>query len=151
MASYSFLDVTASMAGPTGSFELGAGAAVAEEGITIDFVDDKGSMIIGADGEGMHSLHGGKGANITVRLLQTSPTNAQLAQAYSAQAASAAVWGQNTIIIRNPVSGDIITCRQVAFRKLPASNFAKTGSMREWTFMSIKTDVVYGSGSPTAD
>ncbi|HHD9887370.1 TPA: phage protein [Yersinia enterocolitica] len=65
MSTYSFMDVTASITGVGGSFDLGYGAAVAEEGITTSMIENKNTMTIGADGEGMHSLHAGKGGTVT--------------------------------------------------------------------------------------
>ncbi|WP_149873159.1 phage protein, partial [Salmonella enterica] len=35
MGAYSFLDISASLSGPTGSLDLGAGSANSEEGITV--------------------------------------------------------------------------------------------------------------------
>jgi hypothetical protein len=66
MSTYSFLDVSASLAGPTGLVELGYGSANAEEGITVTMTEAKNTMTIGADGEVMHSLHAGKSGTITV-------------------------------------------------------------------------------------
>lgn len=85
MSTYSFLDVQATLVGPTGIVQLGYGAAVADEGISIEAAGDKNTMIIGADGEGMHSLHADKSGTVTVRLLKTSPTNAKLMVMYDAQ------------------------------------------------------------------
>ena len=53
---YSFIDVSASLTGPTGSIDLGYGSANSEEGITVVMTEAKNTMTIGADGEGMHSL-----------------------------------------------------------------------------------------------
>ena len=50
MATYSFQDVAAAIVGVGGSINLASGAAVAEEGITIEAVEDKNIMTIGADG-----------------------------------------------------------------------------------------------------
>ena len=65
-----FLDVSASLAGPTGLVELGYGSANAEEGITVTNDRGQNTMTIGADGEVMHSLHAGKSGTITVTLLK---------------------------------------------------------------------------------
>ena len=91
---YSFADVAATLVGPTGIVDLGYGAAVAEEGITIEPAGDKNTMLIGADGEGMHSLHADKSGTITVRLLKTSPTNLKLQAMYNAQTLNGALHGQ---------------------------------------------------------
>lgn len=148
--SYSFADCLADIQGPNGSATLGAGAGPAEEGITITQLDDKGSMTIGADGSGMQSLHMSKAGRITLRLLKTSPTNAILMAMYNADSASAAVWGQNTIVIRDPTRGDEITCQWVAFQKVPDISFAKDGNVHEWTFNAVQIDYILGTGTPTA-
>lgn len=116
MSTYSFMDVTATLTGPTGSIDLGYGSASSEEGIVVAMGGPKNTMTIGADGEVMHSLHADKSGTITVNLLKTSPTNKKLSLAYNAQSQSSATWGNNVIVIRNKVSGDIITARSVAFR-----------------------------------
>jgi hypothetical protein len=59
MGVYSFLDVSATISGPGGTFSIGSDAGVAEEGITTAYTGEKNTMTIGADGAGMHSLHAG--------------------------------------------------------------------------------------------
>ncbi|MGA5939141.1 phage structural protein [Escherichia coli] len=127
MSTYSFMDVTATLTGPTGSIDLGYGSASSEEGIVVAMGGPKNTMTIGADGEVMHSLHADKSGTITVNLLKTSPTNKKLSLAYNAQSQSSATWGNNVIVIRNKVSGDIITARSVAFQKQPDNANAKAG------------------------
>lgn len=60
MSTYSFMDVTATLTGPTGSIDLGYGSASSEEGIVVAMGGPKNTMTIGADGEVMHSLHADK-------------------------------------------------------------------------------------------
>jgi hypothetical protein len=132
---YSFLDTVATITGAGGSFVIGGtGAANAEEGITMAMLEDKNTMTIGADGTPMHSLHAGQGAHLTVRLLKTSPVNAQLSSMYATQTTSSSLFGQNTITIKNNLSGDSITATGVAFKKFPDVTYAKEGGMMEWTF-----------------
>lgn len=142
--SYSFLDVQAAIVGPGGAFSLGSGAGAAEEGITIEPTEDLNEMMIGADGQGVHSLHADKSAKITVRLLKTSPTNALLGAMVAFQRTSSANHGQNTITISNTASGDIVTCQQVAFARVPTVNYAKNAGMNEWTFHAIVVDTGFG-------
>ncbi len=87
---YSFIDVSASLTGPTGSIDLGYGSANSEEGITVTMTEAKNTMTVGADGEVMHSLHAGKSGTITVTLLKTSPVNKKLSLMYNAQSQSSA-------------------------------------------------------------
>lgn len=134
MATYSFLDVQASMAGPTGVIDLGCGSGAAQEGITVSYIDDKGAMVVGADGNVMHSLRATQAGTITVRLLQTSPTNNKLSLMYAAQTVTSALFGRNTITIRHTVNGDVIVATQCAFKKYPDVTYAQDGGTCEWVF-----------------
>ena len=145
MSTYSFLDVSASIVGPGGAFDLGYGAANAEEGITVAMVEAKNTMTIGADGEVMHSLHAGKGGTITVTLLKTSPTNAKLSALYAAQSLSSATWGNNIIVMRNSASNDVCSARSVAFQKVPDWQNAKDGGTVAWVFDAGKVDQLLGT------
>lgn len=142
---YSFLNVNATILGPGGSFNLAAGAAVAEEGLTIEASEDKNVMTIGADGEGQHSLVASNAATITIRLLKTSPTNAKLMLMYNLQSASSALWGQNVITIVDSGRNDYNVIQGAAFKKKPTITYAKEGGMMEWTFDAISVNSVLGS------
>lgn len=142
---YSFKDVSASLAGPTGTANLGYGAATAEEGISVDMGGDKNTMHIGADGTPMHSLHADKSGTVTIRLLKTSPTNAILQDMYDAQQLSSIFWGQNVIIVRENQSGDITTAQFCAFKKKPNLKYAKDADVLDWTFDAGTIDTVLGT------
>ena len=144
MPAYSFLDVSGTFTGPTGSIELGSGAANSEEGIVVAMTEAKNTMTVGADGEVMHSLHGGKSGTITVTLLKTSPVNKKLSLMYNAQSQSSALWGNNIIVLRNIVSGDIVTARSVAFQKQPDWNNPKVAGTVAWVFDGGKIDELLG-------
>jgi hypothetical protein len=134
MATYSFLDVSAAIVGPGGGFNLGSGAGVAEEGISVRMIEDKNTMQIGADGTGQHSLHAGKAAAVEVTVLKTSPVNAQLRIMYDLQTASSSLHGKNTITVVNSESGDVSTCTQCAFKKLPDLKYSKDAGTNVWAF-----------------
>lgn len=106
-------------------------------------------MMIGADGKGMHSLHAGNAATITIRLLKTSPRNQQLRAAYNAQKTSSSLWGQNVITVSDIARGDQTTLREVAFKKPAPINYAKDGGTMEWVFDAVIADVLLGSGAPS--
>lgn len=144
MAAYSFLNVVAAIAGPGAAFNLGNGAAVAEEGITIAPNEDKNVMVIGADGRGQHTLVASNGGLITVRLLKTSPVNGFLQLAYDAQSASSAIWGQNVITVADKARNEITTCQSCAFKKKPEVVYDKNGPMIEWQFDSLAINSVLG-------
>lgn len=145
---YSFQTIVAAIIGPGGSINLANGAGAAEEGITIEAVNDKNTMTIGAGGEGMHSLSADESSTVTVRLLKTSPVNAVLQIMYNLQTASVVLHGRNIITLRDIARGDAITLTGVAFKKRPSLTYAKEGGMTEWVFDAIKTDAIIGIGLP---
>lgn len=135
MATYSFLDTQCAIQGPGGSFTIGGPASgSAEEGITVEMAEDKNTMKIGADGTAMHSLHASQGGKIIIRLMKTSPVNAQLSALYAVQTASSALHGQNTITLKNSPLGDAVTGAFCAFKKFPSNTYAKEGGTLEWEF-----------------
>lgn len=145
MATYSFQDISATLAGAAGVIDLGAGSGNAKEGITIALNGSRNTMLIGADGEGMHSLKADKSGTVTVRLLATSNRNALLQAAYDAQALSPSAWGANVITIRNKGNNETTVCRGCAFQKQPDRVYAEEGSVLEWVFDCIKIDTITGT------
>lgn len=144
---YSFLTVAATLRSVDGiSISLGAGAGVAEEGITIEFEGDKNTLTGGADGEAMNSLAGPNLGRATVRLLKTSPINQDLMQLYNAQKANPAVWGLNQLTVSDIARGDVINGTIVAFRRPPNLTYAKVAGMNEWTFDIGNLQQNLGSG-----
>lgn len=144
---YSFLNVSAVLAGPGGSIQLGAGSAAAKEGIKLSFVEDTDKMDIGSDGRGMHSLRANKGGTISVTLLKTSPTNNLLTTMFNLQRASSATHGINVLTITDPVRGDLYVCSQVAFIKFPDNAYSEDGNMLDWRFNAITMEPVLGPGA----
>jgi len=146
MSAYSFQNIQCALAGPGGVLNLGAGAAVAEEGIGIEAVEDKNVMTIGADGLGQHSLVAGEAATVTIRLLKTSPLNSGLMIMYNLQRSSSALWGLNTITVVDSARKDYHALQQVAFKKKPAIVYDKSGPMNEWTFDCVVANSILGTG-----
>lgn len=145
MGTYSFLDTNATMAGPTGFVNLGAGAAVAEEGIVIEPAEDKNVMTVGADGKGQHSLIASDAAKLTVNLLKTSPTNKALMLMYDAQSAASVLWGKNIFTITNTGLGDYTVATSAAFKKKPTIKYDKVGEMMSWEFDCIVANTILGA------
>lgn len=150
MATYSFLDVQATLTGPSGSIQLGQGAENSEEGITIEQTNDRNVMVTGADGAVMHSLRASNAGTITVNLLKTSPTNAKLSDMYNAQTVSSLLHGKNVITIRNVATGDTVVATQVAFKRDPNNSYATEGGTMQWQFDAGHINTKLGSGNPEA-
>lgn len=149
---YSFLDTQVAISGPGGSFPIGgSGTGSAEEGVSVEMLEDKSTMTIGADGTPMHSLHAGQGGRITIRLLKTSPVNSQLSAMYATQTVSSALHGQNTITLKNATLGDSITGVFCAFKKLPNLSYAKEGGVNVWEFDVGQLNMALGGGGNAAN
>lgn len=149
MSVYSLADVHAAIVGPGGAFPLsGEGAGIADEGVTITMANDLNTMTTGADEGYMHSLRANKSGTVTVRLLKTSTVNAQLMAMATFQRSSSSNHGRNVITLRDVVRGDVITCRGVAFGRIPDLTYAAEGGTIEWRFDAGKIDGLLGFGSP---
>lgn len=148
MATYSFKDVNVSIAGIAGTIQLGMGAGVAEEGITIERTEDRNTMTLGADGEVMHSLHVADGGTVRVRLLKTSPVNGRLMDLYKQQRRGSLFWGRNTISVQDRARNDRITASEVAFMGEPALSYGKVGNVNEWSFHAGHVEGTLDSGVP---
>lgn len=134
LATYSFMDVVAQILGPGLVSSLASGSANAEEGISIEFDEETGTMQKGADGSIVHSLHAVKSGRCRVRLLKTSPINSVLNSGYNYQRSSSLFWGKNILVLNNPTTGDNYSCQQVAFARGPSVTWAKESEMIEWEF-----------------
>lgn len=142
---YSFLNISAILVGPGISANLAAGAAAAEEGVTIEAAEDKNVMTIGADGKGQHSLVANDAATCTFRLLKTSPVNQLLMIAYDLQSTSSALWGQNVLTLTDSGRGDVTIVLNMAFKKKPTITYAKEAGMMEWVMDGISANTVLGA------
>lgn len=115
----------------------------------ISWTDDIGTLTMGADGSGMHSLHAARNGTVTIRLLKTSPLNHQLMTMYNSDTSSGSNYGNNTISVRDPIRGDTITASYCGFKKAPDLTFAKEGGMNEWSWNAAQIEVSLGNGNPS--
>lgn len=141
---YSFKDVVAGLVGPGAVVSIGSDAGVSDEGITVSPTGEFNTMQVGVDGYGQHSLSADRSGKVTVRLLRTSPTNAVLMALANFQRSSSANHGQNTLTITDKTRGDVCTCEQVAFSKIPDLTLAKEAGMLEWTFDAVRISMALG-------
>ena len=140
---YSFLDTQVSFVSPSGSFIIG-GNGVAEEGVRITMLGEKDTMTIGADGVGMHSLAAGNAGRVEISLLKESPVNALLNATYRYQKTSAANWGNITLTVTNPATGDTTSCSGGAFAKQADLSYTPVGQNLVWGFNFVEIDEILG-------
>ena len=144
---YAFADVAATYSGAFGIIDF-TDCGTTDEGISIEFAEDKGSIQYGADGGWMQSLHAAQGGTVTVRVFKTSPINSTLSRAYNYETSSSAYYGRGVFTIRNPQTGDIFHCTGCGFRKFPTNGNSKEGAAHEWVFNAGYIDPRLGDGNP---
>lgn len=146
---YSFLNALAGYTDSLGNLiDLSAGNGIAEEGITVEYEEDKVTITYGADGDFMYSLHAASGGTVTVRCLKTSQLNYQLSRLYIATSNGSAVVGTGTITGGDAQRGDSFTAIGCQLRRHAATTMAKEGGTNEWVFMVGKLSVKLGVGTP---
>lgn len=134
MKSYSFRDITATFKSEEGTFSIGMGAGVAEEGISFEKVEDRNTMMLGIYGDAIHFLHASDAGIVRLRLLKTSPTNGLLMRVYKQQFFKGPQWGKNLISLQDKARGDKVTASEVAFAGEPNLAYGKVGAVNEWVF-----------------
>lgn len=149
MGAYAFQNIQGSIIGPGGNLNLGFGSGAAEEGITVEMVEEKGDTKVGADGQIMQSLRSSRLGRITFRVLKTSPVNSQLDAMYNLQQTLSSLWGNNVIRVADVVRGDVVLGTQMAFTKRPNLTYSKDGNVNEWVFTG-NVDERLGTGDPVA-
>lgn len=147
MAAYSFLDVTLSINGPNISATIGGdGTGSAEEGFSVIYEEDADVMTPGASGDVMHSLTANKRGRIELHLLKTSPINALISHSYTADRSFGSTeWGQNEVVVRNPVSGDTYHATRGAWRKFADNAYQVRGNIMVWTLNCSQIDPALGA------
>lgn len=146
-ATYAFQDVTATLNSPYGTFTIsGPETAAAEEAITITWGEESNTQTIGADGSVMNSMHSARAGTVVFRLLKTSPLNEKLQQCFHYEHMSSALWGTDTITIKNPARGDEYTLLGCAWVRIPTNTYAKVGNTLEYEMHVAIIDSRLGSG-----
>ena len=143
-AAYSFLDVFASI---TGDGIAHSFTGHAQEGYSIMMGGTRNTLVVGAGGDGMNSLRAGRNGSFHLRLLKTSLSNQILSDNFAYQAASAATWGKNVILVRDSARGDTINISGAAYSKFPDNGYGENGNIIEWVWDATFIDSTLGAGA----
>ncbi len=109
---------------------------------TIEYDEDQAMLTMGSDGEGVLSRNQNRSATITLRLLQSSPSNDVLAaalQAWLNKAGGIYPFGANDL--NNNTSAVTPTCW---VQKSAALNSGKEQVDREWVLRTNRLDLFVG-------
>lgn len=124
-SAYSFINVAATLDGVAilGTWD-GDDALIVEQGA------DVGTGVVGAGGEGIFSQSADKSARITIRLMHTSPTHAQLTRRWKQQRAGRLL--SFPFDFKDKDSGEGGTADQCYIMQAPADSKGKNAVVRTW-------------------
>lgn len=144
MPTYSFRDVKTSISGPGGWVLLGLSQdeqqGVAEEGISVERVEDRNSQLRGTSGEVINLLSASMAGVIRVRLLKTAPSNGVLMEMFKIQRGDGSRWSKNLISIEDKTRGDKLVAAEAAFMGEPVIVWGKIATVQEWVFLAGSID-----------
>lgn len=127
----------------TGSFAGILFQGLAEdEFLRIEYNADAFTDVAGVDGEVTRSKTGDRRATVTLILMQTSGTNAQLNAIHRADLNSANGSGVGELIIRDRVGGVLFHASEAWISKAPNASFARAATAREWVFRCSQIDYI---------
>jgi hypothetical protein len=146
---YSFLDVKATLSGPSLVALMDSDTMLDEEAISLDFGDEVNTMTRGSGSAFMHTLIPNIQTEIKIKTLKTSLLNTLFQTAFNYQTGSSATHGMNLLTVVHVTRGDVITIRNVAFQKQPQLVYGAKGESIEWTFQGGVQSLVLGTGLPS--
>lgn len=133
-----------SISGPGGWVLLGLSQdeqqGVAEEGISVERVEDRNSQLRGTSGEVINLLSASMAGVIRVRLLKTAPSNGVLMEMFKIQRGDGSRWSKNLISIEDKTRGDKLVAAEAAFMGEPVIVWGKIATVQEWVFLAGSID-----------
>ncbi len=116
----------------------------AEDGLTVAFDEDSFMLNTGADGEQTRSRSNNESALITLRLMQTSESNAVLNNFYQADKAGGT--GKFAFLIKDLNGSELHAAEEAWVQKPPEAAFGKESATREWTIRCGRMTSIFGAG-----
>jgi len=132
---YSFLDLSGSIAHPTIGTYLFAGEGVGEVNITM--ATEKTAHDVAADGSVMVSKIAGNNGSITIHAQQTSELHKWLLDWYNdLMSADTSEWAQTGATLRNVSDGTSHVCTGISPQKIPDKAYQPQGQKVTWVLMA---------------
>lgn len=106
-----------------------------DEAIAVEQVSDAFEDVVGVDGEVARSKSNDKRVKVTVKLLQTSLTNAALSAIHQTDLNAPNGAGVGAFSLQDLNGKTIVEGPQAWIKSMPPSTFARTAKSREWVIM----------------
>ncbi len=105
------------------------------EAVSVERNEDAWSLLVGADGEATRAKSNNRSGRVTIRLLQTSESNAILND--FAKADDLADAGAQALFIKDNSGNSLYSAEQAWIVKMPAATHGNEAGTREWV---LETD-----------
>lgn len=107
------------------------------EFVTLEWAEEAFKTVVGTDGQVARSKNMNKLATITVKLLQTSSSNALLSAIHIQDRAAANGAGVGPFLIRDRQGATVYAAEKAWIKKAPNVSLDKTATSREWVFEAL--------------
>jgi len=106
-----------------------------DEAIAVEPMSDAFEEVVGVDGEVARSKSNDRRIKVTVKLLQTSTTNAAFSAIHNTDLNSQNGAGVGAFSLKDLQGGTIVEGPQAWIKSMPAASFARTAKSREWVII----------------
>jgi len=131
---YSFLDLSGSIASPVGPFVF-TGEGVGE--VVVTMAVEKTVHDVAADGSVMVSKVAGNNGTITIHTQQTSPLHKWLLSWFNAiLAGTTDMWASSAVFLRNTIDGSSHVATGISPQKIPDKTYQAQGQRVTWVLMA---------------
>lgn len=111
------------------SYGVQALTGLADDALSVSYLGEN-TMTIGSKGEASYNITSDKSADVTVNLLQTSPSNAYLSNLFNiAQAGGQAGY---PLVINDSKGGTLYTCSDAVISKIPDTSRGRETGTNSW-------------------
>ena len=107
-----------------------------DDAIVVEYLEDVGSMMIGADGSSIFSQSANQGATITFRLQHTSPAHKLLHQRWARQRATGNKVVGFPVTVADVDSAEGGSTDQAFIQTAPSDSKGVTATVREWVLVT---------------
>ncbi len=106
---------------------------------------DTVSLIVGSDGGAARSMLSDKSGEITISLLQTSPSNDLLSAAAISDELSGAFYGP--LFVKDLFGRSLYACANAWVRKIADGDYDREVGPRDWVFETDNLEMFHGGNS----
>lgn len=113
--------------------------------VTVEKDEDAFTLQMGTDGEGTRSKSNNDSGTITISLMQSSPSNADLSSLHQADLLNGG--GIFPLMIKDGSGNSLYSAEQAFIAKFPSAEFGREAGPREWVIKTDKLIVFEGGNS----